>query len=64
MGVRAIGNVTLETLHAMMQQVLDEQERHSVMLREISETIGRIERELTAIQRQSAARRVMREEQE
>ena len=48
----------------MMQQVLDEQERHSVMLREISETIGRIERELTAIQRQSAARRVMREEQE
>jgi hypothetical protein len=47
-----------------MQQVLDEQERHSVILRDISDTIGRIERELTALQRRfAAARRVMREEQ-
>ena len=58
-----MGKVTLETLHAMLQQVLDEQERHSVMLRDISETIGRIERDVAAIHRQFAARRVMREEQ-
>ncbi len=58
-----MGKVTLETLHALLQQVLDEQERHSVMLRDISETIGRIERDVAALQRQFAARRVMREEQ-
>ena len=60
-----MGQVTLETLHEMMQQVLDELERQGGMLREMDQTIGRIEREVAALQRQfAAARRVMREEQE
>ena len=58
-------NVTLETLHAMLRQTLDVREQHGQVLPDIGETIGRIECEVAALQRQfAAARRVMREEQE